>query len=71
MGPRRNSGLLLVDDLHVRVIDRHSGELIRDLILDPTRDYQPRGLPPGPPPPRHHTPPGIPIPAKPRHRSRS
>jgi hypothetical protein len=41
--------LLLVDDLHVRVIDRHTGQLIRDLILDPTRDYQPRGLPPGPP----------------------
>jgi transposase InsO family protein len=41
--------LLLVDDLHIRVIDRHTGELIRDLILDPTRDYQPRGLPPGPP----------------------
>jgi hypothetical protein len=40
---------LLVDDLHVRVIGRHSGELIRELILDPTRDYQPRGLPPGPP----------------------
>jgi Integrase core domain len=42
--------LLLVDNLHVRVIDRHTGELIRDLILDPTRNYQPRGLPPGPPP---------------------
>jgi transposase InsO family protein len=40
---------LLVDDLHIRIIGRHSGELIRELILDPTRDYQPRGLPPGPP----------------------
>jgi transposase InsO family protein len=40
---------LLIDDLHIRVIDRHSGELIRELILDPSRDYQPRGLPPGPP----------------------
>ena len=39
---------LLIDDLHIRVIHRHSGTLIRDLILDPTRDYQPRGLPPGP-----------------------
>jgi hypothetical protein len=28
-----------------RVIDRHTGELIRELILDPTRDFQPRGLP--------------------------
>jgi transposase InsO family protein len=40
---------LLVDDLHIRVIHRHTGELIRELTLDPTRDYQPRGLPPGPP----------------------
>ena len=40
---------LLIDDLHIRVIDRHTGELIRELILDPSRDYQPRGLPPGPP----------------------
>jgi transposase InsO family protein len=40
---------LLIDDLHIRVIDRDTGELIRELTLDPTRDYQPRGLPPGPP----------------------
>jgi transposase InsO family protein len=40
---------LLIDDLHIRVIHRHTGELIRELILDPSRDYQPRGLPPGPP----------------------
>ncbi|MGH9252199.1 MAG: IS481 family transposase [Acidimicrobiales bacterium] len=40
---------LLVDDLHIRVIARDTGELIPELILDPTRDYQPRGLPPGPP----------------------
>jgi transposase InsO family protein len=40
---------LLIDNLHIRVIHRHTGELIRELILDPTRDYQPRGLPPGPP----------------------
>jgi len=41
--------LLLIDDLHIRVIGRYTGELIRELTLDPTRDYQPRGLPPGPP----------------------
>ena len=41
--------LLLIDDLHIRVTHRHTGQLIRELILDPTRDYQPRGLPPGPP----------------------
>jgi transposase InsO family protein len=40
---------LLVDDLHIRVIDRHTGELLRELTLDPTRDFQPRGVPPGPP----------------------
>jgi len=40
---------LLVDDLHIRVIGRDTGQLIRELILDPNRDYQPRGLPPGPP----------------------
>ena len=41
--------LMLVDNLQIRVIHRHTGELIRELILDPTRDYQPRRLPPGPP----------------------
>jgi transposase InsO family protein len=40
---------VLVDDLHVTVLHRRTGELIRDLTLDPTRDFQPRGLPPGPP----------------------
>jgi transposase InsO family protein len=40
---------LLVDDLHIRIIDRHTGELLRELTLDPTRDFQPRGVPPGPP----------------------
>jgi hypothetical protein len=37
---------LLIDDLHIRIISRGTGELIRELILDPNRDYQPRGLPP-------------------------
>jgi transposase InsO family protein len=41
--------LLLIEDLHIRIVHRHTGELIRQLTLDPTRDYQPRGLPPGPP----------------------
>ena len=40
---------LLVDDLHIRVIGRDTGELIRKLTLDPNRGYKPRGLPPGPP----------------------
>jgi transposase InsO family protein len=34
--------LALVDGLHVRVLTE-DGELLRDLILDPTRDYQPHG----------------------------
>jgi hypothetical protein len=49
---------LLINDLHVRVIGRDTGQLIRELILDPTRDYQPRGVPPGPPPGTLCRPPG-------------
>jgi hypothetical protein len=37
---------LLIDDRHIRVIHRPTGQLLRELILDPRRDYQPRGLPP-------------------------
>jgi hypothetical protein len=37
--------LVLVADLHVRVITE-DGQLLRELTLDPTRDYQPRGLKP-------------------------
>jgi len=42
--------LLLIQDLDVRIIDATTGELLRDLTLDPARDYQPTGRPPGPPP---------------------
>ena len=31
--------ILLVDDLHVPVIDATTGELLRDLTINPTRDY--------------------------------
>jgi transposase InsO family protein len=41
---------LLVADLDIRVIHTLTGELLRHLTLDPTRDYQPTGRPPGPPP---------------------
>ena len=34
---------VLTDDLHVRIFTR-DGELLRELTLDPTRDYQPRGV---------------------------
>ena len=39
---------LLVHDRHVIVVDNATGEILRELTLDPDRDYQPRGLPPGP-----------------------
>ena len=40
---------ILVHDLHITVINADTGEIIRDLHLDTSRDYQPLGLPPGPP----------------------
>jgi transposase InsO family protein len=39
---------VLVDDLHVRVLNASTGELLRDLTIDTTRDYQPTGAPKGP-----------------------
>jgi transposase InsO family protein len=44
---RRHAGtrvLVLVRDLHIRVLT-DTGELLRELTLDPTRDYQPQGRP--------------------------
>ena len=35
---------VLIDDLDIRVLDHNTGQLIRKLVLDPTRDYQPRGV---------------------------
>lgn len=34
--------ILLIEDLHIRVIHARTGALIRQLTLDPTRDYQPQ-----------------------------
>ena len=48
----RTRVLMLVQDLHIRVIDAATGELLRQLTLDPGRNYQPTGRPPGPPPGR-------------------
>ena len=42
--------LLLVQDLDIRIVDPNTGELLRHLTLDPTRDYQPTGAPKGPKP---------------------
>jgi hypothetical protein len=33
---------MLVHDLNIRVIAAVTGELLRELTLDPTRDYQPQ-----------------------------
>jgi transposase InsO family protein len=46
----RTQVLKLVDGLHIRIINAATGELLRELTLDPTRDYQPLGRPPGPKP---------------------
>jgi transposase InsO family protein len=46
----RTQVLKLVDDHHVRIIDAATGELLRELTIDPNRDYQPLGRPPGPKP---------------------
>lgn len=42
--------LLLVQDLNVRVVDAATGELLRELTIDPHRDYHGTGRPPGPAP---------------------
>jgi transposase InsO family protein len=44
----RTDVILLVQDLHVSVINAATGEILRDLTIDPRRDYQPTGRPPGP-----------------------
>ena len=40
--------IVLVQDLHIRVINPITGELIRELILNPHIDYQPTRAPKGP-----------------------
>lgn len=42
--------LMLIADRNIRVVDAGTGELLRELVLDPTRDYQRLGRPPGPRP---------------------
>jgi hypothetical protein len=44
----RTCVLLLIQDLDIRVLNAATGEPLRELTLDPTRDYQPTGQPPGP-----------------------
>jgi hypothetical protein len=38
----RTGVILLVQDLHVTVVHATTGEILRDLIIDPRKDYQPR-----------------------------
>jgi len=40
--------LLIVEGLDIRVLDATTGDTLRELTLDPTRDYQPTGRPKGP-----------------------
>jgi|1186.fasta_scaffold439907_2 hypothetical protein len=42
--------LLLEHNRLVRVIHATTGELLRELTIDPARDHQPTGRPPGPAP---------------------
>jgi len=46
----RTDVILLVQDLHVTIAHAATGEVLRDLTIDPRRDYQPTGRPPGPTP---------------------
>ena len=39
--------MMLIQDLGIRIIHAATGQLIRQLTLDPTKDYQPRGVPSG------------------------
>jgi transposase InsO family protein len=45
----RTDVILLILDLHVRIVHAATGELLRELTIDPRRNYQPTGRPPGPP----------------------
>ena len=40
--------IVLSQDLDIRIIDAATGELLRELTLDPSKRYQGTGRPPGP-----------------------
>lgn len=48
----RTRVLLLVQDLHIHVVNAATGELLRELTLDTSKRYQGTGQPPGPQPRR-------------------
>jgi hypothetical protein len=48
---RKHAGtevLILTQDLRIRISSKATGELLRELTLDPDHDYQPTGKPTGP-----------------------
>ncbi len=45
---RTPASTALIADLDIRVIDRDTGELLRELTLNPARNFQPTRRPPGP-----------------------
>lgn len=54
---RKHAGtevLILTQDLHIRIIAKATGELLRELTLDPSRDYQPTGTTTRPPDTKKH-----------------
>jgi len=36
---------MLIQDLHIRIVHALTGELLRELTLDPNKGYQPTGHP--------------------------
>ena len=44
----RTDVILLIQDLHVTIANAATGEILRDLNIDPRKDHQPTGKPPGP-----------------------
>ncbi|MBX9246438.1 IS481 family transposase [Actinotalea ferrariae] len=46
----RTHVIMLIQDRHIRVVHATTGELLRELTLDPTRDYQPQKRRNGPNP---------------------
>ncbi len=44
----RTRVLILVQDSNITIINAATGEVLRQLTLDPTRDYKPTGAPKGP-----------------------
>ncbi len=44
----RTHVLLLITDRDIRTVNATTGDLLRELVLDLTHDYQPIGQPPSP-----------------------